>query len=61
MKKHITNEHDPNLVKYTVHKISLEGKDSNKKKNGKNKVSIMLTAIIVFFGGVRPYKKSNPI
>jgi hypothetical protein len=32
MKKHITNEHGPNLVKYTVHKISLEGKDRNKKK-----------------------------
>jgi len=32
MKNHITNEHGPNLVKYMVHKISLKGKDSNKRK-----------------------------
>jgi hypothetical protein len=31
MKKHITNEHGLNLVKYMVHKINLEGRDSNKK------------------------------
>jgi hypothetical protein len=32
MKNHVINEHGPHLVKYMVHKISLEGRDSNKKK-----------------------------
>jgi cysteine synthase len=31
MNKHVTNEHGLNLVKYTVHKTGLEGKDSSKK------------------------------
>jgi hypothetical protein len=26
MKKHVTNEHGPNLVNYMVHKIGLKGK-----------------------------------
>jgi hypothetical protein len=37
MKKHVTNEHGPNLVKYIVHKISLKAKDSNIKINVKIK------------------------
>ncbi len=44
-----------------VHKISLEGRNSNKRKNCNNRASIMPTTIIMFFGRVRPYKKSNPI
>jgi len=31
MNKHVTNEHGLDLVKYTMHKIGLEGKDSSKR------------------------------
>ncbi len=61
MNKHVTNEHGLDLVKYTMHKISLEGKDSIKRQKCKNKTFVTPIAIINFFGGMRPYKKSNPI
>jgi hypothetical protein len=61
MKKHVTNEHGPNLVKCIVHKTSLEGRDSSKRQKRKSRAFIMPTSIIIFFGGVKFYKKSNPI
>jgi hypothetical protein len=61
MKKHVTNEHGPDLVKYTVHKIGLEGRDSNRRQKCKSRTFNTPTSIIKFFGGVRFYKKSNPI
>jgi len=61
MKKHVTNEHGLDLVKYIVHKRGLEGKESSKKQKCKSRAFIMPTSIIKFFESVRPYKKSNPI
>jgi len=61
MKKHVTNEHGLDLVKYIVHKTGLEGKDISKKQKCKSGAFIMPTSIIKFFEGVKLYKKSNPI
>jgi hypothetical protein len=61
MKKHVKNEHGPNLVKYTMHKINLEGGDNSKKHKCKNRAFVTHTTIIIIFGGVKPYKKSNPM
>jgi hypothetical protein len=60
MKKHVTNER-PNLVKYMVHKTILEGEDSSKRQKCKSRAFVTLMAIMIFFGGVKPYKKSNPM
>jgi hypothetical protein len=54
-------KHGPNLVKYTMHKTSLEGRDNNKRQKCKNRAFIMPTSIINYFGGVGPYQKSNLI
>ncbi len=48
MKKHGPNEHGLNLVKYMVHKISLKGKNSNKRKKCKNRASITPITITIF-------------
>ncbi len=34
IKKHDTNEHGPNLVKYMAHKNGVENKDGDKWQNG---------------------------
>jgi hypothetical protein len=61
MKKHVINAHGPDLVKNMVHKIDLKGRDSNKRQKCKSRAFVTLTTITNFFGGVKLYKKSNPI
>jgi hypothetical protein len=48
MKKHAINEHGPNLVKYMVHEIDLEGIDSNKRQKCKSRAFVTLITIINF-------------
>jgi hypothetical protein len=43
MKKHITNEHGLNLVKYMVHKTNLENTDNNKRQKCKNRAFVTLS------------------
>ncbi len=48
-------------MKYTVHKINLEGGNNSKRHKCKNRAFVTHLTIINFFGGVKPYKKSNPM
>ncbi len=59
MKKHVTNEHGLDLVKYMAYKNDLEGKDGSKWQKCKQyKAYVTPITITCVFKNVKPYKNN---
>jgi hypothetical protein len=55
----INDEHALDLVKYSMHKSALQGRDSGKRYKCKSRAFVTPSTIINFFGSVRPFKKCH--